>query len=159
MRSTLSLCAICGHVRRRENGWFLLMEDHWHDRLKILKWNDILAQQGGVRCACGTMHVRELVAHWMAAGSLDYPFASASAFELWINKCLDRDLGCEPPIAKVRGQVIGELAIHRESLRRALRDGSQSLSATLDALLRALETSGEVMHEICAESGLELVPS
>jgi hypothetical protein len=95
----------------------------------------------------------------MATGSLDYPFASASAFEVWIDKCLDRDFGCEPPLSKIGCEVVGELAVHRESLRRALSEGNQSLSATVEALLRALESSHELEHEPLAESDLELLPS
>jgi len=153
--SPLLLCAICGQVRRCPHGWFLLMEDRWRDRLKILRWNDSLARQEGTRCACSTAHVRELVAHWMATGSLDYPFASASAFDNWIDKCLDRNFGEEPPAPVVRGDVVGELAVNRESLRRALRDSTQSLSSTLEALLKALEKD----TQIPAESELELLPT
>jgi hypothetical protein len=153
--SALSLRAICGEVCRDSFGWFLLVEDHWRDRLKILRWNEAVAQQDGTRCACCVAHVRELVAHWMATGSLDHPFASVSAFENWINKCLDRDFGTKPTSHGVMGNVIGEVAVHRESLRYALRDGTQSLSSTLEALLRGLEENNEASTDL----ELELLPS
>jgi hypothetical protein len=134
------ICAICGQVRRHSSSWFLLCEDTWHDRLKILRWNEAVASQKGVRCACSIAHVRELVAHWIATGSLNYPFASASSFERWINQCLDRDFGESSASINIQSNIVGELAVDRESLRRTLRDGPQSLSSTIEALLRALVT-------------------
>ena len=33
-------CAICLEPRLGGEGWFLLTENRWTDRLKILGWND-----------------------------------------------------------------------------------------------------------------------
>jgi len=70
-------CAICLEPRLGGDGWFLLIENRWTDRLKILGWNDRLATEPGVFAACGAEHVQQLVIHWMAMGTLDYPFARA----------------------------------------------------------------------------------
>jgi hypothetical protein len=144
---TYAICAICGALRHHP-GWFLLAQDSWRDRLKILRWNDLLARQEGIRCACGSAHVRELVAHWMATGNLDYPFASASTFENWINKCLDRDFGVAEPPLEISSDVVGELAVDRAALRRTLQENSGSLSSTLEALLRALDADHPASTEV-----------
>jgi hypothetical protein len=132
-------CTICGEHSTADTGWFLVVQDSWLDRLKILHWNSGLAAQDGVHALCGAMHVRELVAHWMATGSLEYPFASLSSSEQRLRII---EFG-----AKKRGAaatelqnaaLIGELAVHRASLERALRENPQSLSAILEALLGAL---------------------
>jgi len=148
---TLAICAICGELRHNQR-WFLLAQDSWRDRLKILRWNDLLARQEGIRCACSTAHVRELVAHWMATGNLEYPFACASAFENWINKCLDRDFGIVDPPLKISSDVVGELAVDRAALRRSLQDNTGSLSSTLEALLRALDAEDHTSSEVELET-------
>ena len=53
----------------------MLTENEWTDRLKILSWNETLAGHQGVLAACGAAHVQQMVVHWMAVGSLEYPLA------------------------------------------------------------------------------------
>ena len=38
-------CAICLEPRLGCDGWFLLYENRWTDRLKILGWSDTLANE------------------------------------------------------------------------------------------------------------------
>src|SRR5438067_4386704 len=71
------LCAICGDEKSAGRLWFLLAENRWEDKLKILQWDPQLARQDGIRRACSAAHVQELVVHWMTTGSLSYPFARA----------------------------------------------------------------------------------
>jgi hypothetical protein len=88
--------------------------------------------------------VEELVVHWMTTGSLDYPFATVG------HKLEGRKqrLGWILPTVEepdTRGaRLIGELAVDRESVRRALREDPNSLQVILDELLHALqrETTG-----------------
>ena len=132
-------CTICGARSTGDTGWFLVLQDSWLDRLKILHWNRGLAVQQGVHALCDAMHVRELVAHWMATGSLEYPFAflSSPQQELRIIEFGTKKRGAAP--AQLQSAVlIGELAVHRQSLDRALRENPQSLSGILEALLGAL---------------------
>jgi hypothetical protein len=68
-------CAVCGEEDVRPVNWYLLAENSWMNRVKILLWSDALACQPGVLPVCCAEHVQELVAHWMAVGSLNYPFA------------------------------------------------------------------------------------
>ena len=68
-------CSICGEASAPTGRWFLVAENSWEDKLKILEWNERLACHTGVHQACSVGHVQQLVVHWMTTGSLDYPFA------------------------------------------------------------------------------------
>jgi hypothetical protein len=134
--TTMNVCAICGEERSASDIWFLIAENRWEDKLKVLHWPERLAAHEGIHPACSPAHVQELVVHWMTTGSLDYPFARTS-------------LGAGP--ARRYGKTrtpksdvdfsgvlqIGELAVHRESVERVLAESPQSLKAVLDALLEA----------------------
>ena len=134
-----SRCAICLEPRTENDGWFLLIENRWTDRLKILAWDERLALEPGVHAACGAEHVQQLVIHWMAVGTLDYPFARASAGE---KRTFRRRVApTEPAEPDTRGmKVFGELAVHRESLERVLSESPESLGSILMALISALGT-------------------
>jgi hypothetical protein len=137
-------CAICGEERTAGQVWFLVAESHWEDKLKVLEWQDELVRRRGIYAACSGGHVEELVVHWMTTGSLDYPFATVGhKIERrrqrlgWILPTIE-----EPDTRGAR--LIGELAVDRESVRRALREDPDSLQVILDELLHALqrETTG-----------------
>ena len=107
-------CTICGLQPFGKQGWFLVSEDRWRDKLRILHWDDSLATRDGIHSACSPEHLQELVVHWMATGSLDHPFArSSSRIDIdgyhrragWTSKTDLGSAGCKP---------IGELSVHRE---------------------------------------------
>lgn len=99
-----------------------------------------MARRRGIYAACSAGHVEELVVHWMTTGSLDYPFATVG---LKPEKRRQRLVGAFLPTIEepdTRGaRQIGELAVDRESVRRALREDPESLQVILDELLNALE--------------------
>jgi hypothetical protein len=132
-------CAICGEERSAGQVWFLVAESHWEDKLRVLEWQDELAVRRGIYPVCSGGHVEELVVHWMTTGSLDYPFATVGQ-KLQRRR---RRLGWTLPTVEepdTRGaRLIGELAVDRESVRRALREDPDSLQVILDELLNALE--------------------
>lgn len=161
MQTQTSECAICGQRRTSEDGWFLLTESRWQDKITILQWHDQLAGQQGVQPVCNSSHAQELVVHWMATGGLDYPFARTQG-----QKEMQRTRRVqESCTVDLRGaRPIGELAIHRESIHRILRDSPHSLTAILDALLCALqrtqapsETPEVVETEVLCGAGIALV--
>jgi len=132
-------CAICSEERAAGQVWFLVAERHWEDTLKVLGWQDELARRPGIYAACSTGHVEELVVHWMTTGSLDYPFATVGNRT---ERPRRRHGSFLPTIEEpdTRGaRQIGELAVDRESVQRALRDDPGSLHVILDELLNALE--------------------
>ena len=136
------VCRTCGEYKRHGQDWFLVLEDAWLDRLKVLHWNDRLATEPRVHCLCSAAHVRELVAHWMATGSLSYPFVSLLSHgnEVKISKP-SQDVEANKAVEIPCEALIGELAVHRESLQRALSEQPECLSTILNALLSALERS------------------
>ncbi len=136
---TVMVCTICEQERVGVDGWFMLTENEWLDRLKVLAWNDTLAVREDVHCLCCVAHVQELVAHWMATDSLEYPFA-----RLPFTRKRARRRRAAPLTGQSRafdspaGQVIGELAVDRESLRWVLRENPYSLITIMEPLLSAL---------------------
>ncbi len=131
-------CTICGETRSGQARWFLVMEDRWQDKLKILHWDNFLAAHGGIHCVCCPSHLQQLVVHWMSTGSLDHPFAArVSGGESQTNPPASQLAINSLPSSGVR--QIGELSVHRESMQRVLNENPQSLQAILDALLGALQ--------------------
>jgi len=130
------MCTICGEERLAGQVWFLIAESHWEDKLKILQWHDEIASRIGLHAACSPAHVEELVVHWMTTGSLDVPFAVAAyRWEQRTGSVLP--VLAEPDIRGAR--QIGELAVHRESVSRALNNNPDSLQVILDELSDTLQ--------------------
>jgi hypothetical protein len=130
-------CTICGEPRSGKQRWFLIVEDRWQDKLKILHWNDRLAALPGIHSACGAGHLQQLVVHWMTTGSVDHPFARA-ALSLAGQARWRNPRPAMQPFESSGVQQIGELTVHRESLQRVLGECPASLQSILDALLSAL---------------------
>lgn len=152
-------CAICGESRRVDEDWFLLTENRWTDRLRVLAYHPLLAEQEGVFCVCGTPHVRELVLHWMITGHLDYPFAqTGSEVPSLLRPSSTPGTTCaEPDISA--SLVVGELAVHRESLTRVLCENPESLSGVLEAVIAALNRGPAPLGCSCIADEAEPVDS
>jgi hypothetical protein len=141
---SIPICAICGETKARNQVWFLVAENRWEDKVTVLQWHEKLAKRHGIYRACGVAHVQELVVHWMTTGSLDYPFALADSLseahaERGLNAKTFRASSRMAAIDIQEIRQIGELAVHRESIGRALRENPDSLQIILDELLDALE--------------------
>ena len=136
------LCTICGDEKSAVGLWFLLAENRWEDKLKILQWDSQLARQDGIRRACSAAHVQELAVHWMITGSLNYPFARVSSDDKAAPRC-DGPWPVRVDVDTHVARQIGELAIHRESVKRVLSESPQYLKTILDALIAALQREGK----------------
>jgi len=136
------LCAICEDEKSAGGLWFLLAENRWEDKLKILQWDSQLARQDGIRRACSAAHVQELAVHWMITGSLNYPFARVSSDDKAAPRC-DGPWPVRVDVDTHVARQIGELAIHRESVKRVLSESPQYLKTILDALIAALQREGK----------------
>ena len=134
----MQICTICGEEKSEGQVWFLVAESRWEDKLKILRWQDDLADRKGMHRACCPAHVQELVSHWMATGDMDFLLGRADYAD-----DLRRWPGSPLPIvadADTRGgREIGELAVDRESLGRVLNENPDSLLIILDELRDVLE--------------------
>lgn len=133
-------CTICGEEKSPTQVWFLITESRWEDKLKVLQWQDEVAEREGIYQACCPAHVEELVIHWMTTGSLDFPFAATATMPRTPGR--RTFLASLPAMmeADTRGaRQIGELAVHRESIDRLLNESPDSLQAILDELTHALQ--------------------
>ena len=118
-----SPCSVCGLDTFRRDGWFLVVENRWLDRLKILSWHSSLASQKDMKSVCSRQHLKILIAHWLSQASLRLPPGHSPTLT-------DVDLG---PHAV--GRLVGELAVHRESFSRVWSGSPEALECILDALL------------------------
>lgn len=128
-------CAICGNQKRKAETWFSITENAWEDRLHIWRWNAELCVDVKVHLLCSPRHVRELIKHWMAAGSLQYPFAASQAPRARKSLAPRQSPALLAPTAK----HLGEIAVDRGGITRALRDNPLSLNTLLDELMIVLE--------------------
>ena len=129
-RSTKVTCAICGARTGYHANWFLVFENQWLDRIRILSWHPCLATQKGVLCVCGKQHLKELIIHWLTEPDVRV-WPEAPAFDLPL---LEDRIG--PEVAQpLCGRVVGELAIHREGRSRSWGGSQQMLDAILNALI------------------------
>lgn len=128
-------CLVCGRDSFRHTGWFLVIENRWLDRLKILSWHPSLAKHKDVHSVCCRRHLKTLIAHWLTEASLHLPPENRLPMPIGSDPALtDVDLGPQSV-----GRLIGELAVHRE----AFSSGWSGSPAALECILDALVTPGE----------------
>jgi hypothetical protein len=125
-------CSVCGLDTFRHKGWFLVIENRWLDRLKILSWHPTLARRKGIQSVCCSQHLKTLIVHWLTQASLRVaPTHALPAIPIGSDPDRDEvDLG-----SQALERVVGELAVHRESLSRIWTGSPQSLEYILDALI------------------------
>lgn len=142
----MARCKLCGREKSSSDRvWFLLVQSKWAEKVRVIRWDEELAHLEEAYCACSPAHVEELVIHWMITGSLNYPFAST-------DQSPRRIKGSSEAGSKFveidSGDLIGELAVDRESMQRALSEHPGSLGVILEELRSALD------REVSPEFGL-----
>lgn len=145
-QSNTLACTICGEDQQAGPSWYLVVEDRWQDKLKILHWEARLAAVTGIHSVCCVSHLQQLVVHWMTTGSVDHPFARA---EFRLDSYRRRRTPRPQMEVLESGAVrqIGELSVDRESMQRVLGERPESLQAILDALLSALHRGPKAERE------------
>jgi hypothetical protein len=131
-------CSVCGLVTFRHHNWFLLMENRWLDRLKILSWHSSLARQADIKSACSREHLKVLVAYWLEQASLRLASPAQHPAILFAEYPDSLEIDLDPPSG---GRVIGELSVCREPRSRGWAGSPAELECILDALTPA-ETEG-----------------
>ena len=124
-------CVVCGIETKRHSSWLLVTENRWLDRVSVLAWHPVVARQPRMHSVCGEQHLRTLLTHWLTYANLEF---LATGFSQRTISGNIRRPGTDSGIPKV-GEVVGELAIHRESLSRVWTGSPESLSCILDALI------------------------
>ncbi len=129
-------CVVCGIETRRHTGWLLVMENRWLDRVRIFDWHLVLAKEPRVQSVCGEQHLKILLTHWLAHANLQFLAAGTSD---WTMAGEQRNLEASE-IGFPAGKVVGELAVHRESLSRAWTGSPEALECIVNALIGGLKT-------------------
>ena len=144
----IHFCTICGRQKIRPD-WFLIAENRWEDKLKILQWEDRIAGTSGIQAVCGTEHARELVVHWMRTSSLNYPLAQTQSFVERPAQRMIRAAKGDPDVSGAR--QLGELYVDRGSIGRIMDENPDSLTPILDELVLALREENEAVDAEAAE--------
>ncbi len=128
-------CVVCGLETRRHTGWFLVVENCWLDRLKILAWHPVLAQQARMRSVCSEEHLRTLLTHWLTHANLQFLATGSSSGA----RDGSSDRAESDYLALCGGKVVGELAVHREALSRVWTGSPEALECILKAMMDRVE--------------------
>lgn len=130
-----SFCAVCRKQSYEHSGWFLVIENAWLDRLKILSWHPVLAEQSEMHSICGKRHLDLLITHWLTCGNLRFDVPGTLEFVLADHECRPGDgLNLLPP-----GQLVGELSVHRESGSRLWTGSAEAREGIFEALSGACQ--------------------
>lgn len=148
-------CVVCGKHSHEHAAWFLVVENSWLDRIKILSWHPVLAEQDEMHSVCGKRHLKLLIAHWLMCANLQFQIASHVELALADHEDVPGDVIDLP----LPGQLVGELAVHRESLSRLWTGSPEARESIFGALLDGLpgresprlETPGETTEAVCLE--------
>ena len=128
-------CVVCGLETKRHAGWFLVMDNCWLDRVKILSWHPVLAREGRMRGVCGKQHLKTLLTHWLNHANLQLVASGASPWPTALDVTESR---CSYAAFSV-GKVLGELAVEREELSHIWTGSPAALECILRALIGDIE--------------------
>lgn len=145
-------CIVCGEHSNYHASWFLVVENHWLDRIKILSWHPFLATQDGVVSVCGRQHLRNLITHWLSEANLSVRQSIGHA----------HDARRQPDLASMfPDRLVGELSVHRESLSHAWTGSPETLESILNALTGPVEirqrTAEYPFRPVCMDSAVQAV--
>ena len=127
-------CAVCGIETHHHASWFLVAENRWLDRLKILSWHPVLAGQKDLLCVCGKQDLKALITHWLTKANLEFQDSGDPVVPIASESRTETELG---PLSV--GRLVGELAVHREALSRAWTGSPETLESILTALTSNVE--------------------
>lgn len=128
-------CVVCGRESRRHEGWFLVVENPWLDRIKILAWHPAVARLARLQSVCGKEHLKTLLTHWLTHANLQFLAAGASHWRFADDPIKS---ACDS-VSVSGGKLVGELAVHRESLSRVWTGSPEALECILTALIGGME--------------------
>ncbi|MGB9235788.1 MAG: hypothetical protein WCC04_15365 [Terriglobales bacterium] len=126
-------CSVCGRNTSRRDGWFLVVENRWLDRLKIFTWHPSLASQPGFNSACSRPHLKVLIAFWLDQANLRLiPRADEPSPIAGDPRRDDVDL-----CPGASGRLLGELSVYRETFSRVWTGSPATLESIVEALIPA----------------------
>lgn len=125
-------CSVCGRVAFHHAGWYLVMENRWLDRLKILSWHPSLAKQEQVRSACSREHLKVLIAYWLEEATLRL---SSPSYRPPLPLAGDGDRSEAELEPQSMGRLLAELSVYREPLSGNWAGSPEALECILDAMI------------------------
>lgn len=129
-------CAVCGIETKRHAGWFLVMENCWLDRVKVLSWHPVLARERRMRGVCGKIHLKILLTHWLNHANLQLVAGGFAPLPIALDTIRP---GASYPSFSV-GRVLGELAVERDRLSPVWTGSAEAMECILNALIGETET-------------------
>lgn len=126
-------CSVCGIETNQHDSWFLVAENRWLDRLRILCWHPVLAQKD-MLSVCSRQHLKTLITHWLTKANLDLP----AGRDLVVPNISEGQTEAELRPLSV-GRLVGELSVHRGDFSRAWTGSPETLESILDALISEVE--------------------
>ncbi len=122
-------CSICGVETLRHEGWYLVADDRWRDRLRIFTWDSALASQHGFKGACSRSHLKMLIACWLDQANLR--LASENAAVSRPTPPGPRSLSA----MEMSAHLVGELSIFRDAFSQGWTGSAETLDSIVDALI------------------------
>ena len=134
-------CVVCGIETKRHTGWFLVMDNCWLDRVKVLSWHPVLAQTGKMRSVCGKTHLKILLTHWLNHANLQLMANGEAPPPM----TLDTALAGSAHATLALGKVLGELAVERDPLSPVWTGSPEAMECILDALIGETEKRSPIL--------------
>jgi hypothetical protein len=128
-----SPCLVCGFDSFGRDGWFLVAENSWLDRLRIFDWHPSLASENGFRSICGREHLNVLIGYWLEQGNLRCLSSAEERLPAASDSGISGGSKDFAPVAK----LIGELSVYREGSSHVWAGSPATLESILDALVPA----------------------
>ncbi len=140
-------CVVCRKWSHEHSSWFLVIENAWLDRLKILYWHPVLAEQEAMHSACGKRHLELLITHWLTYANLH--FEAATIPELIL---AEHEYGPGQYLHLPHpGQLVGELSVHRDSLSRLWTGSAEAREEIFEALCGGRDKVSNLPSETALE--------
>jgi len=140
-------CAVCGHFVHAQTPAYVLSISPQTQWLRVQQWEEKLAGSAGVRTVCQSAHALEIVALWMATGSLQFDFAQPTVVRAPSQNTRGRfSSGFPGPRTAARAPInaVAEGSLDYSMARQALEADPAPLVRSLDTLLAALRRSEQL---------------
>jgi hypothetical protein len=140
-RANLSSCIVCGIETKRHSGWFLVMDNYWLDRVKVLSWHPALAQTGRARAVCGKSHLKMLLTHWLNHASLQLVARGDAPLPIALDTTSSGS-----SYASFPGKIVGELAVERDPSSPGWTGSPEAMECILNTLIGETEARSQSLQ-------------
>jgi len=147
-------CSVCGFDSFSRSGWFLVVENRWLDRLRILTWHPSLALKKDFQSVCGRQHLKVLIAYWLEQANLrllspaDDPSPGSS------------NCSCSDELFQsgTDAMLVGELSVYRDEDSQVWAGSAATLESIIDALAPPDIDASHVPDSFSAQTSIRTSP-